>query len=191
MKVAVFLDYANIEASSRQLNCSVDYGALLDYLADEEEGRTLQAAYAYVPIDPRQEHARDGIINELWQNGYIVKSKVGSIAGDSYKYDFDVEMTLDISRMAYGNAPDTIVIVSGDNDFIPIVLDMRGRGIRVEVAAFGAAMSGQLALKSSGFINLDAIIGEGAVAENFEQNAEFEGAEDVLEGENDNAANNS
>jgi len=191
MKVAVFLDYANIEASSRQLNCSVDYGALLDYLADEEEGRTLQAAYAYVPIDPRQEHARDGIINELWQNGYIVKSKVGSIAGDSYKCDFDVEMTLDISRMAYGNAPDTIVIVSGDNDFIPIVLDMRGRGIRVEVAAFGAAMSGQLALKSSGFINLDAIIGEGAVAENFEQNAEFEGAEDVLEGENDNAANNS
>ena len=136
MKVAVFLDYANIEASSRQLNCSVDYGALLDYLADEEEGRTLQAAYAYVPIDPRQEHARDGIINELWQNGYIVKSKVGSIAGDSYKYDFDVEMTLDISRMAYGNAPDTIVIVSGDNDFIPIVLDMRGRGIRVEGAAF-------------------------------------------------------
>ena len=191
MKVAVFLDYANIEASSRQLNCSVDYGALLDYLADEEEGRTLQAAYAYVPIDPRQEHARDGIINELWQNGYIVKSKVGSIAGGSYKCDFDVEMTLDISRMAYGNAPDTIVIVSGDNDFIPIVLDMRGRGIRVEVAAFGAAMSGQLALKSSGFINLDAIIGEGAVAENFEQNAEFEGAEDVLEGENDNAANNS
>ena len=191
MKVAVFLDYANIEASSRQLNCSVDYGALLDYLADEEEGRTLQAAYAYVPIDPRQEHAGDGIINELWQNGYIVKSKVGYIAGDSYKCDFDVEMTLDISRMAYGNAPDTIVIVSGYNDFIPIVLDMRGRGIRVEVAAFGAAMSGQLALKSSGFINLDAIIGEGAVAENFEQNAEFEGAEDVLEGENDNAANNS
>lgn len=99
MKVAVFLDYANIEASSRQLNCSVDYGALLDYLADEEEGRTLQAAYAYVPIDPRQEHARDGIINELWQNGYIVKSKVGSIAGGSYKCDFDVEMTLDVTKL--------------------------------------------------------------------------------------------
>ena len=165
MKVAVFLDYANIDASSRQLNCSVDYGALLDYLADEEEGRTLQAAYAYVPIDPRQEHARDGIINELWQKGYIVKSKVGSVAGDSYKCDFDVEMTLDISRMAYGNAPDTIVIVSGDNDFIPIVLDMRGRGIRVEVAAFEAAMSRQLALKSSGFINLDAIVDAEPVAE--------------------------
>ena len=49
MKVAVFLDYANIEASARQLNCNVDYGALINYLADETEERTLQAAYAYRP----------------------------------------------------------------------------------------------------------------------------------------------
>lgn len=157
MKVAVFLDYANINASSRQRNCNVDYGALLDYLATEDEGRTLQVAYAYVPIDPRQEHAMDATINELWQKGYIVKSKVGTIAGDTYKCDFDVEMTLDISRIAYVNAPDVVVLVSGDSDFIPIVLDLRERGIRVEVAAFEFAMSRQLALKSSGFINLDAL----------------------------------
>lgn len=157
MKVAVFLDYANINASSRQRNCDVDYGALLDYLADEDEGRTLQVAYAYIPIDPRQEHAMDATINELWQKGYIVKSKVGTIAGETYKCDFDVEMTLDISRIAYVNAPDVVVIVSGDGDFIPIVLDLRERGIRVEVAAFDFAMSRQLALKSSGFINLDAL----------------------------------
>ncbi len=158
MKVAIFLDYANINASSRQLNCSVDYGALLNYLADETEDRTLQAAYAYVPIDPRQEHAMDETIQNLRQNGYIVKSKVGTIAGDSYKCDFDVEMTLDISRTAYVNAPDIVVLVSGDSDFIPIVLDMRNRGIRVEVAAFKFSMSKHLALKSSGFINLDEII---------------------------------
>lgn len=157
MKVAVFLDYANINASSRQRNCNVDYGALLDYLATEDEGRTLQVAYAYVPINPRQEHAMDATINELWQKGYIVKSKVGTIAGDTYKCDFDVEMTLDISRIAYVNAPDVVVLVSGDSDFIPIVLDLRERGIRVEVAAFEFAMSRQLSLKSSGFINLDAL----------------------------------
>lgn len=62
MKVAVFLDYANISASSQRLNCTVDYGELLNYLADEDEDRTLQAAYAYVPIDPRQEHAMDAVI---------------------------------------------------------------------------------------------------------------------------------
>lgn len=160
MKVAVFLDYANINAAARQLNCNVDYEALLNYLADEAEERTLQAAYAYVPIDPRQEHAMDETISELWQAGYIVNSKVGTIAGESYKCDFDVEMALDISRIAYTNAPDIVVLVSGDGDFIPIVLDMRNRGIRVEVAAFDFAMSRQLTLKSSGFINLDVLIGE-------------------------------
>lgn len=168
MKVAVFLDYANINASSRQKNCDVDYGALLNYLADEAEERTLQAAYAYVPIDPRQEHAMDSAIDELWQNGYIVKSKVGTIAGDSYKCDFDVEMTLDISRIAYVNAPDIVVLVSGDSDFIPIVLELRERGIRVEVAAFEFSMSRQLALKSSGFIKLDVIVDAEPVAEESE-----------------------
>ena len=178
MKVAVFLDYANINASSRQVNCNVDYGALLEYLADESEERTLQAAYAYVPIDPRMEHAKDSLINELWQDGYIVKSKVGTIAGDSYKCDFDVEMTLDISRIAYTNAPDIIVLVSGDSDFIPIVLDIRNRGIRVEVAAFEFAMSRQLALKSSGFINLNAIIDAEPAQEPFE---DFDAPNQILE----------
>ena len=64
MKVAVFLDYANIAASARQRNYNVDYGALLDYLADEDEGRTLQVAYAYVPIDLRQEYAMDATIKK-------------------------------------------------------------------------------------------------------------------------------
>ncbi len=168
MKVAVFLDYANVNASSRQMNCDIDYGALLNYLADEAEERTLQAAYAYVPIDPRQEHVMDAKIDELWQAGYIVKSKVGTIAGDSYKCNFDVEMTMDISRIAYVNAPDIVVLVSGDSDFTPIVLELRGRGIRVEVAAFQTAMSRQLALKSSGFINLDALVDAEPVAEEAE-----------------------
>lgn len=187
MRVAVFLDYANINAASRQMNCNVDYEALLNYLADETEDRTLQAAYAYVPIDPRQEHAMDETITELWQAGYVVKSKVGTIAGETYKCDFDVEMTMDISRVAYVNAPDIIVLVSGDSDFIPIVLDMRNRGIRVEVAAFKLSMSRQLALRSSGFISLDATVDAEPAAEDSEQvyeeeNAcDFEASSQVLE----------
>ena len=186
MKVAVFLDYANIDASARQKNCNVDYGALLNYLADEAEGRALQAAYAYVPIDPRQEHAMDATIEELWQNGYIVKSKVGTIAGESYKCNFDVEMTLDISRIAYVNAPDIVVLVSGDSDFIPVVLELRERGIRVEVAAFEFAMSRQLALKASSFISLDAIVDAEPAAEEPEPFGDANQALDAVEYEREN-----
>lgn len=156
--VAVFLDYANINASSNELYCKVDYGELLKYLADDSEQRFLQVAYAYVPIDPRQEHAMDEIIAKLWKQGYIVKSKVGSIAGETYKCDFDVEMTLDMVRVSFDLHPDIVVIVSGDSDFLPVVLDMRNRGIRVEIASFDSSMSRQLTHKCSGYINLDTLI---------------------------------
>ena len=46
-RVTVFLDLANIEASAPG---RVDYKALHRYLG---EGRYLQEAYAYVPVDPR------------------------------------------------------------------------------------------------------------------------------------------
>ena len=156
-KVAVFLDYANVEAASRAAGYSVDYGELLEYLADEDEGRLLQAAYAYVPIDPRLEHARDSEIESLWRDGYVVRSKVGSVAGTSYKCDFDIEMTLDIVRSSFDLKPDIVVIVSGDSDFVPVVLDLREKGIRVEVASFSYSMSNILARRCSGHINLDAL----------------------------------
>lgn len=158
MKVAVFFDYANIHAASKELHCKVDYGALLEYLADDMEQRSLQVAYAYVPIDPRQEHAMDETIARLWKQGYIVKSKVGFIVGDTYKCDFDVEMTLDMTRVALEMDPDIVILVSGDRDFIPIVLYMRDKGIRVEVASFDNSMSKQMSYKCSGYISLDTLI---------------------------------
>ena len=159
-KIVVFLDYANIEAGSRSAGFDVDYGALLEYFANDREGRLLQAAYAYVPIDPRIEHAQDKIVEDLWGYGYAVRTKVGILAGESYKCDFDVEMTLDIMRTSFDIRPDIVVIASGDSDFIPVVQELRDKGIRVEIASFDNAMSGLLARRCSGYISLDDIYTE-------------------------------
>ena len=156
--VAVFMDFANVDASLRGIGQQLDPGELLNYLADEQEGRALKAAFAYVPINPRQEHAQDEMIEALWQAGYIVKSKVGTIAGESYKCNLDVEMAMDIARVAYEIKPDIVVLVSGDSDFLPIVLELRGKGIRVEAAALSTAFSSLLASRSSGCILLDALL---------------------------------
>ena len=186
-KVAVFLDYANVQAASRATGHHVDYGELLNYLADEREDRMLQAAYAYVPIDPRLEHANDRKIEDLWNNGYIVRSKVGSIAGTTYKCDFDIEMTLDIVRASFDIKPDIVVIVSGDSDFLPVVLDLREKGIRVEVASFGYSMSGVLMRRCSGHISLDVLFGDGGEPEEYidgeEDEADAEDEEDEAEDE--------
>lgn len=43
------------------------------------------------------------------------------MAGDTYKCDFDVEITLDLMRTAEIVKPDIIVLLSGDKDFVPVM----------------------------------------------------------------------
>jgi uncharacterized LabA/DUF88 family protein len=37
----------------------------------------------------------------LWEAGFVVKTKVGTIAGDSYKCNVDVKMVMDIMKAVY------------------------------------------------------------------------------------------
>ncbi len=151
-KVIFFLDFANINRIASDRGIDLDYEDLLNYIS---EGRFLLDAHCYVPIDPRNEHKLDRKLEQLWRSRYIVTTKVGSVAGDSYKCNFDVEMTMDILRIAYQAKPDIIVLGSGDSDFVPLVEELRKNGIRVEVASFENAAARNMILKSSGFISLD------------------------------------
>lgn len=150
-KVIFFLDYANINRAAREKRYQLDYQDLLHYVG---EHRFLVEAYCYVPINPRNEHRRDAEIENLWQSGYIVTTKLGSIAGGTYKCNFDVEITMDVLKAVYQVKPDIIVLASGDADFSPLVQEVRKSGIRVEVAAFDETAGADLLLKCSGFINL-------------------------------------
>lgn len=151
-KTIFFLDFANINRAANDKNIELDYKHLKDYMGYQRE---LLDAYCYIPIDPRNEHKFDKDIEELQKAGYFVTTKVGTYAGDTYKCDFDVEMAIDITKMAHIIRPDIVVIASGDSDLIPVVNELRKMGIRVEVAAFNSSMSKLLRLKSSSFIDLD------------------------------------
>lgn len=148
-RVTAFLDLANIEASAPG---RVDYRALHSYLG---EGRYLQEAYAYVPVDPRDPRGRDGLISHLQQSGWMIHTKMGKLAGTSYKANMDVEMTIDIIQCVEIVRPDIVVLCSGDGDFLPLIRFMRQRGVRIEVAAFQRAASREVRTESSGFIDLD------------------------------------
>jgi uncharacterized LabA/DUF88 family protein len=170
-KVQLFLDYANINRTANELGYKLDYASLLhDKLVAIEEGRSLVDAFAYVPKDPRQEHKNDMDIDELWRSGFFVNSKVGSVAGDSYKCDFDVEITMDVMRIAHNTKPDIIVLATGDGDFVPLVKELRNMGIRVEVASFQESISRELERVSSGFIDLNIYFDE----EDFETKEMYE-----------------
>ena len=155
-KVVVFLDFANVCKAAKDLSLRINQEHLLkNYLTLNEEGRFLQAAYAYVPIDPRKEHASDAAIEKLWSAGYVVKSKLGVISGHTYKCNFDVEITMDVMKAVYDVKPDIVTIISGDSDYVPLVIELRKMGIYVESAAFQNSMSRQLSQCASGYICLD------------------------------------
>lgn len=154
-RVAVFVDYANINRSASDHGVDLDYADLLEYLIDR---RQLVEAIAYVPMDPNLPNGRDAECEELWLASYFVKTKMGKRAGDSYKCNVDVEMTIDMLNAALDMDIDTVILVSGDGDFLPVIEYLRGRGIRVEACGFQATTARELILKSSGYIDVERYI---------------------------------
>src|SRR6266567_3858230 len=174
-KVVFFLDYANINRAAKEKRYRLDYCDLLQYMGEE---RFLIDAHCYVPINPRNEHRLDREIEELWRSGYIVTTKVGTIAGGTYKCNFDVEITMDMLKVVYQVKPDIIVLASGDSDFVSLIQEVRKSGVRVELAAFAETAGPDIMRKCSGFIDLAVYYagyladqngehGEGSIAEQY------------------------
>jgi uncharacterized LabA/DUF88 family protein len=182
-KVVFFLDYANINRAAREKRYRLDYQDLLHYVG---EGRFLLDAHCYVPINPRNEHRLDAVVEELWGAGYIVTTKMGTIAGGTYKCNFDVEITMDVLKVAYQMKPDIIVLASGDSDFTSLILEVRKSGVRVEVAAFLETAGAGILSKCSGFIDLTVYYEAYLAAQNGEQDEDriAEEYKDLIQSQN-------
>ena len=182
-KVVFFLDYANINRAAREKRYRLDYRDLLQYVGEE---RFLIDAHCYVPINPRNEHRLDREIQELWRSGYIVNSKLGTIAGGTYKCNFDVEITMDILKVVYQVKPDIIVLATGDSDFVSLIQEVRKSGVRVEVAAFEETAGADILLKCSGFIDLAVYYEAYLAAQNGEQGEDsiVEQYKDLIQSQN-------
>ena len=182
-KVVFFLDYANINRAAREKRYGMDYHHLLQYVGEE---RFLVDAHCYVPINPRNEHRLDREIEELWRSGYIVTTKVGTIAGGTYKCNFDVEITMDMLKVVYQVKPDIIVLASGDSDFVSLIQEVRKSGVRVEVAAFEGTAGPDILRRCPGFIDLTVYYETYLAAQDGEQDEEniTEQYKDLIQSQN-------
>lgn len=151
-KALFFIDYANINRIACDNNMPLEYGHLKKYIGMNKE---LLDAYCYVPIDPRCEHKYDRDMENLEKAGYYLTSKVGSYTKGSYKCNMDVEITIDVIKMATLIKPNIIILASCDGDFVALIKELRTMGIKAQVAAFKSCMSKQLDLKASSTIDLE------------------------------------
>jgi len=166
-RIAIFLDWHNLEGAFRGLGGLPDVLVLRDYLV---AGRHLVEAIVYAGVHPDrfEEHSR--FHSFLRENGFLVGTKLGKLTDNGkISCNLDVEMavgTLDFAREA---RPDTIVLGTGDGDFVAVAKKLRSMGIRVEIASTRSTISQDLLEMANGFIDLEEAVKESSEAENEEE----------------------
>ncbi len=149
-RVGVFIDAQNLYHSARNLyKARVNFGAVLK---EAVNGRKLVRAIAYVITTEAGDEKN--FFEALTKIGIETKTKNLQIfrSGEK-KADWDVGLTVDVMRMA--SRLDSVVICSGDGDFIPLVEYLQNyAGVLVEVASFGKSTSMQLKEAADDFLDL-------------------------------------
>ncbi|MEA1929569.1 MAG: NYN domain-containing protein [Patescibacteria group bacterium] len=149
-RVAVFIDTQNLYHCAKNL-----YGARVNFdaiLKDAVADRNLVRAVAYmVTTESGEEKA---FMEAMGKMGIEVKTKDLQIfPGGAKKADWDVGLAVDAIKIA--SKVDTIIIASGDGDFVPLVEYLKiNSGNQVEVIAFGKSTSGKLKEATDDFIDL-------------------------------------
>ena len=150
-RVAVFIDAQNLYHTARHLyRQKVNFDQVVK---DAVRERSLIRALAYVITTESGEE--QNFFEALEKAGIETKKKDLQIfAGGSKKADWDVGLAVDAIRMA--PKLDTVIIISGDGDFIPLVEYLQlNQGCQVEVVSFGKSTSGKLKEITDDFFDLD------------------------------------
>jgi len=129
--IALFVDSQNLYYSARTgYAAKVNYEKLLRLITGT---RHLVKAYAYI-VQPPEGDVKP-FATSLERIGYLVKTKdVRTRADGSAKANWDMNIALDILGIL--DRVDTIVLASGDGDFVPLIDFIKGKNKRVEIFAF-------------------------------------------------------
>ena len=150
-RVGIFIDTQNLYHSAKNLyHAKVNFGAIIKDVLDN---RSLIRAIAYVVTTESGEER--GFFDALSKVGIETRTKPLQIfLGGAKKADWDVGLAVDAIKMA--PKLDTVIIVSGDGDFVPLVEYLKNHtGSQVEVVAFGKSSSARLIEATDDFLDLD------------------------------------
>jgi len=150
-RVGIFIDTQNLYHSAKNLyNSKVNFGQVLK---DAVGNRALVRALAYVVKTESGEET--SFFEALEKAGIETKVKdLQVFAGGAKKGDWDVGIAVD--AIAMSPKLDTVIIVSGDGDFVPLVHYLQmNQGCQVEVVSFGKSTSMRLKESCDDFFDLD------------------------------------
>ena len=149
-RIAVLIDVQNLYHSAKNLYRSrVNFGAILKSAVSQ---RSLIRAFAYVVKTKTGEEKL--FFEALIKLGIETRVReLQEFFGGLKKADWDVGITVDAIRIS--PTVDTIVLASGDGDFIQLIEYLKNQGKRIEIIAFGKTASSKLREIADEFIDLE------------------------------------
>ena len=162
-RVAIFIDGENIHYSAKHLNMRLDYLKLCRKLAGP---RRLVRSYFYTALSSQSEGKID-FVNFLMLNGFavvtlVVKSFNDAEGGRTVRSCLDMHLAIDVLEMA--PTLDTVIICTGDGDFVPLVEAVGRTGRHVEVCALREMTSTDLIAAADVYTDLGGLKDEIALA---------------------------
>ncbi len=149
-RVAVLIDVQNLYHSAKNLyGARTNFGAILKLAVSN---RSLIRVFAYVVRTKTGEEKP--FFDALIKLGIETRVRdLQEFYGGAKKADWDVGITVDAIRIA--PSVDTIVLCSGDGDFLQVVEFLKNQGKRVEIIAFGKSASAKIKEAADEFIDLE------------------------------------
>jgi len=149
-RVAVLIDIQNLYHSAKNI-----YRARVNFrevLKSAVANRNLIRAFAYVVRTKTGEEKP--FFEALTKLGIETRVRdLQEFYGGLKKADWDVGITVDAIRIA--PSVDTIVLASGDGDFLQLAEYLKNQGKRVEIIAFSHSASSKLKEVADEFIDLE------------------------------------
>jgi uncharacterized LabA/DUF88 family protein len=150
-RVALFIDGSNLYNGMRE-NLSNTRVNLSEFIRQLLGGRKLYRAYYYnAPLtDDYEEELRDGqqrFFESLRRIPYVTV-RLGRLHrrhdGSLVEKGIDVAIAVESLELAFENAYDTAILVSGDSDYVALVEAIKRKGKHVECAMFKNQSAGVL-----------------------------------------------
>ncbi len=182
-RAIIFIDGSNIFHAIRSLNIRIDYTKLVSFLAED---RKLVRAYFYSAVPQEKDLKKNSpewesflrqkrFLEELSLQGVKVKTaRLRRLpSGEFLEKEVDIMLATDMLSLAYKNAYETAILVSGDSDFYYTVEEIQSLGKRVENASFKSTSSYLLRKVCDRFTLLDDYIDRFVVEEKIEVSQEI------------------
>ena len=157
-RVYVFIDAANIFYSQKTLKWQISYERLKSYF---EKECSVGKIFVYTATDVNRP-SQEKFLSMLRRSGYILRTKpVKRIRLEpgvyQWKGNLDIELTMDI--VDHLADFETMILLSGDGDFAPIVDRVKSKKKHVIVMSTKDHVAREL-LERAKFINLKKLRGD-------------------------------